>query len=108
MRLFESNTFLIGPRASTACSAFRLWKKLRSVGTYINGYADSVLHEVGTEESDPFVADMNNSIQHYALQQFNLNAIAYYWNGWVPSNGPGAVILREVLLRGPVHAVSQI
>ena len=75
---------------------------------HINGYADSVLHEVKTEETDLFVADMNNGIQHYALEHFNFNTIAYYWNGWARSPDPEAAILREVLLRGPVQIVRRI
>ena len=55
-----------------------------------------------------FVADMNNGIQHFAIEQFNLNIIANYWNGWVRSPDPKAAILREVLLRGPVEVLQRL
>ncbi|HXW72245.1 MAG TPA: DUF2441 domain-containing protein [Methylocella sp.] len=75
---------------------------------HINGYSNSVLYEVETTEPDFFVADMNNGIQHFDLLKFNLDTIVYYWNGWVRSPDPKAVILREVLLRGPAKVVGQI
>lgn len=72
---------------------------------HIKGYENSVLHEVEANESDLFVADMNNGIQHFAREVFDLGIIAYYWNGWVRSTDPKAVILREVLLREPVKVL---
>jgi len=74
----------------------------------IKGYENSVLHEVETNEPDLFVADMNNGIQHFALEAFAIGIIAYYWNGWVRSTDPKAAILREVLLREPVKVLRRL
>jgi len=96
------------PSRLEALFCFPTFEEAQLWRAHINGYADSVLHEVETEESDLFLADMNNGIQHYAVEQFNLNVIAYYWNGWVKSPDPKAAILREVLLRRPAKVIRQI
>jgi hypothetical protein len=70
--------------------------------SHIKGYAESILYEVESTESDPHIADMNNGLQNFALPAFDNNVIAYYWRGWQRSADPQAVILREVLLRSPV------
>jgi hypothetical protein len=76
--------------------------------THIKGYADSILYEVESAETDPHVADMNNALQHFALPEFEMKLIAYYWRGWQPSPDPSAAILREVLLRSSVTVLRRI
>ena len=75
---------------------------------HIQGYADSVLYEVESSETDPHVADMNNALQHFELPAFDINVISYYRRGWERSPDPQAVILREVLLRSAVTVVRKI
>lgn len=74
----------------------------------IKGYADSILYEVESAETEPHIADMNNALQNFMLPTFDLNLIAYYWRGWQRSPDPLAVVLREVLLRSPVTVLRRI
>lgn len=75
---------------------------------HINGYADSILYEVGSDEDNPHLADMNNGLQNYALPTFDVNVITYYWRGWQRSSDPQAVILREVLLQSAVTVLRRM
>jgi hypothetical protein len=69
---------------------------------HINGYVDSILYDVESNEASPHLADMNNGLQNFTQPAFDNNVIAYYWRGWQRSPDPQAVILREVLLRSAV------
>lgn len=75
---------------------------------HINGYADSILYEVESDEVDPHLADMNSALQNFALPAFDNSVIAYYWRGWQRSPDPKAVILREVLLQSPVKVIRRL
>ncbi len=76
--------------------------------THINGFSDHHLYEVGSDESDVFVADPNNALQNQNLPYFDVGIIQWYWQGWSPPPNADAAILREVLLRNAVSVVRKI
>lgn len=74
----------------------------------IPGFGANVLYEIENNEQNPHVADIAYAIQPPGATEFDQKTIDYYWGGWRELGIPGAVTLREVLLRMPATILRRV
>jgi hypothetical protein len=105
---FRNKQFPDRPSRLQCVFCFPTLEEAELCRTHINGYAESILYEVQSDDPNPHLADMNNGVQHFETPIFDANVITYYWRGWTRSPDPRAAVLREVLLRHPVTVTRKV